>query len=151
MWESWNEIYRNTLGQSERSLVSELRDIRTRWAHQEVFSSDDAYRALDSTHRLLLAVSSPDAGQIEGMKMELLRVRFDEQARTQRRRTASAVVESQGTSGLAPWREGGQSASGCGQRQVSGRQSLRPTSGRCILARDHPNTLTPRNSSAGPT
>ena len=37
--------------------------------------------------------------------MEILRVRFEEQARTQRRKTASAVVESQGTGGLAPWRE----------------------------------------------
>ena len=105
MWDSWNEVYRYTLGHAERSLVSELRDIRNRWAHQEAFSSDDAYRALDSTHRLLLAVSSPEARQIDAMKMELLRLRFDEQARAQRRRTPSPVVESQGTSGLAPWRE----------------------------------------------
>ena len=34
-----------TLGFSERSLVSELRDVRNRWAHQEPFSTDDAYRA----------------------------------------------------------------------------------------------------------
>ena len=105
MWESWNEVYRDTLGHAERSLVSELRDIRNRWAHQESFSSDDAYRALDSIHRLLTAVSSPEAGEIENMKMELLRVRFDEQARTQRRRTAGTAIESQATGGLAPWRE----------------------------------------------
>ena len=105
MWESWNEVYRDTLGHAERSLVSELRDNRNRWAHQESFSSDDAYRALDSTHRLLTAVSSPEAGEIENMKMELLRVRFDEQARTQRRRTAGIAIENQATGGLAPWRE----------------------------------------------
>ena len=105
MWESWNEVYRDTLGHAERSLVSELRDARNRWAHQEPFSSDDAYRALDSTHRLLTAVSSPEAGEVENMKMELLRVRFDEQARTQRRRTAGTAIESQATGGLAPWRE----------------------------------------------
>ena len=105
MWEFWNEVYRDTLGHAERSLVSELRDIRNRWAHQESFSSDDAYRALDSTHRLLTAVSSPEAGEIENMKMELLRVRFDEQARTQRRRTAGTAIENQATGGLVPWRE----------------------------------------------
>ena len=105
MWESWNEVYRDTLGHAERSLVSELRDIRNRWAHQESFSSDDAYRALDSTHRLLTAVSSPEAGEVENMKMELLRVRFDEQARTQRRRTAGTAIENQATGGLVPWRE----------------------------------------------
>ena len=105
MWESWNDVYRDTLGRAERSLVSELRDIRNRWAHQEAFSSDDAYRALDSAHRLLTAVSSPEAGEVESVKMELLRVRFDEQARTQRRRTAGTAIESQATGGLAPWRE----------------------------------------------
>ena len=105
MWESWNEVYRDTLGHAERSLVSELRDIRNRWAHQESFSGDDAYRALDSTHRLLTAVSSPEAGEVENMKMELLRVRFDEQARTQRRRTAGTAVESEATGSLTPWRE----------------------------------------------
>ena len=105
MWASWNDVYRDVLGQAERSLVSELRDVRNRWAHQEAFSSDDAYRALDSTHRLLTAVSSPEAGEVENMKMELLRVRFDEQARTQRRRTAGTAIENQATGGLAPWRE----------------------------------------------
>ena len=72
MWESWNEVYRNTLGRTERTLVSELRDVRNRWAHQEPFSWDDAYRALDSTHRLLDAVSSPGAEEIGKMKKELL-------------------------------------------------------------------------------
>ena len=105
MWASWNDVYRDVLGQAERSLVSELRDVRNRWAHQEAFSSDDAYRALDSTHRLLTAVSSPASGEVETMKMELLRVRFDEQARTQRRRTAGTAIENQATGSLAPWRE----------------------------------------------
>jgi len=38
----------------------------------------DAYRALDSTARLLTAISAPQADEIERLKMELLRVRFDE-------------------------------------------------------------------------
>ena len=105
MWESWNEVYRDTLGHAERSLVSELRDVRNRWAHQEAFSGDDTYRALDSTHRLLMAVSASEASEIEAMKNELLRVRFDEQARTQRRRSAGASFESQAAAGLPPWRE----------------------------------------------
>src|SRR4051812_28546311 len=57
MWEAWNDIFRNTLGRAERSLVQELRDSRNKWAHQESFSSDDADRALDSMARLLTAVS----------------------------------------------------------------------------------------------
>ena len=105
MWEWWNEIYRNTLGPAERSLVSELRDVRNRWAHQAPFSTDDTYRALDSTSRLLTSVSSPQAGEVEKMKMELLRLRFDEQARAQRRRTTGPMLENQSTAGLPPWRE----------------------------------------------
>ena len=58
MWETWNEVFRKTLGFAERSLVSEIRDWRNKWAHQEPFSSDDAYRALDSAGRLLSAVSA---------------------------------------------------------------------------------------------
>ena len=105
MWESWNDVYRSTLGHAERNLVSELRDVRNRWAHQASFSSDDTYRALDSTHRLLTAVSAPESVEVDSIKTELLRVRFDEQARTQRRRTTSAVVESGATGRLTPWRE----------------------------------------------
>jgi len=52
MWDQWNTVFRNTLGPAERSLVSELRDIRNRWAHQKAFNSDDGYRALDSIERL---------------------------------------------------------------------------------------------------
>ena len=85
--------------------MSELRDHRNKWAHQEPFSSDDAYRALDSAGRLLSAVSAPEADEIEKMKMELLRVRFDEQARTEKRKTMGGAIESQATGNLKPWRE----------------------------------------------
>jgi hypothetical protein len=37
MWESWNDIFRRTLGPAQRSLVSELRDQRNKWAHQQSF------------------------------------------------------------------------------------------------------------------
>ena len=49
----WGEVFRQILGKSERSLVNELVTVRNAWAHQEPFSSDDAYRALDSAGRLL--------------------------------------------------------------------------------------------------
>ena len=88
MWETWNEVFRKTLGFAERSLVSEVRDWRNKWAHQEPFSSDDAYRALDSAGRLLTAVSAPQSDEIEKVKTELLRVRFDEQARGEKRKSA---------------------------------------------------------------
>ena len=92
-------------GQAERSLVSELRDVRNKWAHQKPFSSDDAYRALDSAGRLLTAVSAPQADEIEKMKMELLRLRFDEQVRSEKRKSAGTAIESAAAGNLKPWRE----------------------------------------------
>src|SRR3990170_1164593 len=105
VWEQWNGVFSKTLGRAERTLVSELRDIRNKWAHQEAFSTDDAYRALDSATRLLTAVSASEADDVEKMKMELLRVRFDEQVRGEKRRNAGTAIESQATGGLKPWRE----------------------------------------------
>ena len=105
MWESWNDVFRLTLGPAERSLVSELRDHRNRWAHQEAFSGDDAYRVLDSAGRLLTAVSAPQADDIEKMKTELLRIRFDEQARSEKRKSAGTAIEGTAAGGLKPWRE----------------------------------------------
>ena len=105
MWEAWNEVFRRTLGPAERSLVSELRGHRNKWAHQQAFSGDDAYRALDSAARLLTAVSAPQADEIEKMKMELLRLRFDEQVRTEKRKTAGTAIEGAVAAGLKPWRE----------------------------------------------
>lgn len=105
MWEGWHEVFRQTLGQAERSLVSELREWRNKWAHQEAFTSDDTYRVLDSVERLLSAVSSPQAAELGRMKYELLRVRFDEQARTERRKVGGSLIEAASAGVLKPWRE----------------------------------------------
>jgi Swt1-like HEPN len=105
MWNQWNDVFRKTLGQAERSLISELRDVRRNWAHQRPFSTDDAYRALDSISRLLSAVSAAEAEEVEKIKNELLRVRFDEQVRSEKRKTASTAIESQASGNVKPWRE----------------------------------------------
>ncbi len=105
MWDQWNVVFRDTLGHAERSLVSELREVRNKWAHQETFTTDDAYRALDSAGRLLTAISATQADEIERMKMELLRLRFDEQVRSEKRRSVGTAIESAATGGLKPWRE----------------------------------------------
>ncbi|HSH59555.1 MAG TPA: Swt1 family HEPN domain-containing protein, partial [Acidimicrobiales bacterium] len=106
IWDEWQSVFRTTLGQSERTYVSELRNVRNRWAHQDAFSGDDAYRSLDSVHRLLLAVSAADeAVEVDRMRQDLLRARFAEQARSTQRRVAVAPVEGRPAGGLTPWRE----------------------------------------------
>ena len=105
MWDTWNDVFRRTLGPAERGLVGELRGHRNRWAHQERFSSDDAYRVLDSASRLLTAVSASQARDVEQLKTELLRLRFEEQARSERRKQAGAAIPSSASANLKPWRD----------------------------------------------
>src|SRR6266700_5296759 len=106
MWDQWHEVFKNVLGHAERSLVSELREARNKWAHKEAFSTDDAYRTLDSVQRLLSAVSAASqAGEVERQRQELLRLRFDEQARNETRKVAVAPIEGKPSMGLRPWRE----------------------------------------------
>jgi predicted AAA+ superfamily ATPase len=106
MIDEWHSVFSKVLGPVERSLAGELVDVRNRWAHQYKFSSDDAYRALDSVHRLLQAVSAADeAAEVDRAKQELLRSRFEEQARSTHRRQAEMPIEGQPKSGLRAWRE----------------------------------------------
>src|SRR5262249_36691597 len=105
MSETWNDVFRKTLGRADRNMVSELRDARNKWAHQATFTSDDADRALDSAERLLTSVSAPQAEEVRKIKMELRRVVFDEQARGEKRKTAGTAIESAAASTLKPWRE----------------------------------------------
>ena len=106
MWDNWNNVFRNSLGQAERSLVSELRGVRNQWAHNEKFSSNDAIRALDSMERLLNAVSAAEqAREVEGMRMDLMRLVFDEQRRKEMRKKSFQPTEGNPQGGLKPWRE----------------------------------------------
>ena len=89
MWNAWHAVFRNVLSQADRNLVHELRDQRNRWAHQESFSSDDTYRVLDSTARLLTAVSAPQASEVENMKTEIGRLIYDQPVRSEKYKAGS--------------------------------------------------------------
>ncbi len=41
MWDQWNSVFKETLGFSERAIVSELREVRNTWAHQASFTTGD--------------------------------------------------------------------------------------------------------------
>ncbi|MFB6271928.1 MAG: DUF499 domain-containing protein [Salinibacter sp.] len=108
MWAFWNQVFRQTLGHTERSLISELREVRNDWAHHnKQFGSEDTYRALDSMHRLLEAVSAPEeAKTLEESKNAVMRKRFEEQGRyEQRKATEDIAIASEPESGLSSWRD----------------------------------------------
>jgi hypothetical protein len=105
MWEAWHDVFKRTLGNSERNLISELRTARDRWAHQDNFSSDDADRALDSTARLLTAISAPQADEVNKMKVELRRTIYEQQVRDEKKRGGGSLIEMAAAGSMRPWRE----------------------------------------------
>src|SRR5712692_9852059 len=105
MWDQWNTVFNKVLGHAERSPVSELRDTRNKWAHQRTFSTDDVYRTLDIIYRLLTSISAEEANEIERQRQEVLRIRFEEQARKETRKAAVVPIEGQPAAGLLPWRK----------------------------------------------
>ena len=88
----WDKVFKikKNLGYAERALVSELIEVRNKWAHQSRFFTDDTYRALDSIARLLKAISASEAIDVEKQKQEVLRILSQEQDRSE---TRSASVE----------------------------------------------------------
>ena len=103
MAEAWERAFGTELSRSDRNLVFELRDVRNRWAHNDPFSIDDAYRALDSIERLLTAADARKATEVGTAKGELMRIKFEAQAR---KATPSAeALLTQPAAGLRPWRE----------------------------------------------
>lgn len=72
MWDRWNDLFRDELSFVERSLISELRDFRNRWAHQDHLSEQDTYRVLDDIERLLNAVNSDQTWRASDLRRESL-------------------------------------------------------------------------------
>lgn len=105
MKNQWHIVFRKVLGLDEKNFVFELRGVRNKTAHQENFSTDDALRAMDTMRRLLLAISSPQAEEIDAKYRELQRLQLDEMARGTLRRKKMKTIEGDPIGGLVPWRE----------------------------------------------
>ena len=106
MRSEWHGVFHRMLGHAGRSYVSELIDVRNDWAHQGAFSSDDAYRALDTVERLLQGVSAGEqAAEVGRMKHDLQRRRYREESRRVTRRQAARPLEGMPSGNLRPWRE----------------------------------------------
>ena len=83
MASGWNEVFRDHLGPVARSLVSEMRETRNRWAHMEPFDEDDLDRALDSIGRLLTAVGAQvESDRVHKAKHRLRRRRYGSEKST---------------------------------------------------------------------
>ncbi|WP_433315599.1 Swt1 family HEPN domain-containing protein [Micromonospora sp. CA-269861] len=91
------------LSRAERNLANELREVRNRWAHREPFSPDDAYRALDTTERLLRAVGAvAEADRVKGMRLNVQRGAYEQETR---RAARAAGTPDTADPDLPSWRE----------------------------------------------
>lgn len=103
MVEFWRPAFEDTLGRYGQTLARDLQEARNRWAHNQAFTFEDAWRTLDGMHRLLVAVSASQAAEVERERSELMRLRYERQARDA---TPSVqALATQHEAALRPWRE----------------------------------------------
>jgi hypothetical protein len=89
--EEWR-VFSRSLSRAQQSFASELRDTRNRWAHNDKFSADDTYRALDTMERLLQAVgASEQADAVRQIRIDLGRTSVEAETRKAVAQTDSSV------------------------------------------------------------
>ena len=104
MIRQWNDVFRNKLGHTERSYVSELAEARHAWAHQKPFTVDDAQRIADTATRLLEAVNSPkQAETVREIANELMRLRYEREKERSKKKTGPLEAPTS-KNGLRAWR-----------------------------------------------
>lgn len=106
IWSNFDQVFREKLGHTGRSYVSELMTARNEWAHQKAFTNDEAYRAADTAELLLKMVGAAESAQtVQVIGKELLRLRFESEAQKAVKKTGTLPAVGQTTaSGLKPWR-----------------------------------------------
>lgn len=101
-------LFSDSLNRQQSNLASELREVGNRWAHEPAITADDAYRALDTAERLLVAIGKPElAAQIGKMRIDHQRATFDEQTRKTVKAAQNNVAVAGAIAGTAikAWRE----------------------------------------------
>jgi predicted AAA+ superfamily ATPase len=98
-------VFLDLLSHSGLRFASELRETRNAWAHNEKFSADDTYRALDTMERLLTAAGAASAAeQIHNFREDHQRASYESQVRDKIRKATPAALAVDGH-GLKSWRE----------------------------------------------
>jgi predicted AAA+ superfamily ATPase len=94
--------FNQALGKAGESFAIELREVRNTWAHNGTFTDDDAYRALDTSERLLKLIgATAEADDVHSIRLNLRRVTADKDDK----RVLKAAVDNPEATGLKPWRE----------------------------------------------
>ncbi len=100
---NWRQSFDRELSAQERNATYDLAQYRHQWAHNEPFSFDDTYRVIDKIEQLLLAIDAKEADEAGQVKTELMRVKFESEAK-KRTPTQEALI-AEPAAGLKPWRD----------------------------------------------
>ena len=103
--DAWHQVFKQQMSVGTRSFIFEARDWRNKWAHQAVVNGDDAERALDTIERILSDIGAVEADQVEQMRIDLRKLRVDEERRSEGRRLGGTAVQVAAKGNLTPWRE----------------------------------------------
>ena len=98
----WNDVFRDVFQRVDRNYAIELKDVRNRLAHDEPFSNDDAYRAIDTAQRLLEAANARKQAEECG-KLKIQQTHLAEQKAVEARNPLA--IDMAIKAGLKPWRE----------------------------------------------
>ena len=101
----YNEVFEPQLGQSGRTLIHEIREIRNQASHQQPFRVEDAHRAADSATRLLEMLSAPEAKETQKLRRVLGREMHKLTVEQDLRQQARLIPEPPSMSGLSSWRD----------------------------------------------
>lgn len=104
MWDAWNNVFQNQLGHTGRSYVSELREVRNKWAHQQSFTTEDAHRALDTMARLLSMIGASEEKNAKKIAQDILRQQFEAETQKELKQT-TFVTKTGPLKGLKSWRQ----------------------------------------------
>lgn len=103
MAEFWNDAFTEKLKQTDRNNIFELRDWRNALAHDQPFTYDDTYRALDTMVRVATRIGLEVTAYLTKERDETMRVKLREQERSVSR--SLTHIEGKIPEGLKAWRE----------------------------------------------
>lgn len=100
----WEPVFEQKLCRENKQYVYDVRKWRGHGAHQNAFTLDDTLSALISSQKLLEAIQSPIAEQVEKIKLGVMRATFDDKTKREQAKIAQASLNIE-VPGLKPWRE----------------------------------------------
>jgi len=68
MLHHWDSTFSRVLVATDRSMLSEVRLMRNKWAHQGSITVDDVDRLADNVTRLLMSINAPNASQAKQLR-----------------------------------------------------------------------------------